>query len=282
MPNEVTNTELRVVSLFAKGNDRLMSKMPYRIVAASKELYHANEEVIGVPEEGKKVIMRQHHGKITGTDVLECGRYNRGFHEHFGNHYQIITSACIHNADKVVLLVLKEQPSHIDGFHAGTLTYPQGHVDFDNTFAKLAIGDNPNKFQMSSLIYKSKCDCIREISEEITIEDENIKNQFFNDIHYALFNESSIYPIYINHPGTTGRHICLLFDIDLTGTLFDHYAEDIISNEPDKHNVRIFTFSDLCNIDRADDIDPWVAASFSKVPFFGSTFIQSYLVPGAF
>ena len=98
------------------------------------------------------------------------------------------------------------------------------------------------------------------------------------DILFRGNGAAPVFPIYVNRAGTTGRHIAMIYDIDMTHSeTFQRYAELIISNEPMKHTVKIMTIMDLLQLDSVAKLCTWVASSFGEIPFMSGPFLEPYI-----
>jgi hypothetical protein len=274
--------EKNLYGLFAQGEryDELMKKMPSRLKGFCQDNPKAKEQVVAVDRVGLQLLLSLHGSSLRSDAHIKVFQQDRGLQEDFGPLYQLIGAACLHAGDKLLLLKLQAAPDNVDGYRAGTLTYPQGHVQFDRSLSQGCIGDN--EYAIGLLMDKVRSETFREISEEIGHEDHFTHLKLMEDIRTRLFRANAmrdVYPIYLDVAGSAGRHICMLFDVDMTGTSFETVCDEIVSMEPKKHEVAIVTYQDLLQLDRIDLICSWVARSFSKVPYLGTTFIKKYLAP---
>ena len=189
---------------------------------------------------------------------------------------QVIAAVCIHSSSQVLLLQLTKD-TKIDGYTKGALTYPQGHCTWDSIKDRLYTG--VISWQgFRDVIVKN---AYRETSEELQIDDFYLNLEFFMELDSIMQKcaaNREIYPIYIDKPGSTSRHLCFLIDIEFSDEKFMKYAPHIRSKEPDKHNVLILNYKGIVeSVGRIDMICPWVASSFSRLPFFTKSFMTSYI-----
>ena len=270
---------VRIYGLFGEGRPDFAKKVPIKTLNACNGFFQ-KENIVGIPEKELKKsidILRDRNRDPVNYSV-ECRELNRGIDEHFGDNIQLITAVCIHDETSFLGLRLTDDTT-IDGYVPGTITYPQGHCTWNKSFQDMAM-PHSQRWTYLSLIAKAKDDAFREIQEELFIEDDYYRAEFMMSLHHRLFyhpTSARPYPIYVNKSGTTRRHLCILFDVDMSNTIFSTMKEYIDSNEPQKHSVAIMTFDDLLKLERVDMICPWVAASFSKIPFFHSSFLKGHL-----
>lgn len=262
-------TPVQLYSMFARKHHNLINYTPYDVKALAAST--KTEKVIGINEMTLKQLQNY---KVLASSVVKVPVFplNRGIDEFFGDHYQLVCAACIHDRNTTLLLKLATDTS-VDHYKKGTLTYVQGHCKFDGSFEKEL---HDGMIGAHFLIDKLREDAYREITEEIKVEDYYANLRFMNELKERLYTarlENSLYPIYINGAGTTGRHLCMLFDIDMTQTCYEDIKGEIVSNEPDKHSVVIASYQDLAVLDRVDTICPWVQYSFGELPFYNDTFI---------
>lgn len=273
---------VRIYGLFAENNPALLAKLPDHIKEDARGLFK-KENVVAIDKtDMERFIYEMENGLYDPVNrKIRCFKVDRDYDEHFGSHIQIIGAACIHTANKVLMLELKEDTS-IDGYTKGVLTYPQGHCTWTSAFEATKVeGDSWTYY---TFIHKIKEEIVREVQEEIGMPDTYYGYYSMDAIRNALLwtkGNGKLYPIYINRPGTTCRHLCMLADIDVTGTIIDERMDEIYSNEMDKHQVRIMAFEDLLKLDRPDQICPWVATSFSKLPFMQTSFLEGHLKKSA-
>lgn len=202
--------------------------------------------------------------------------------EYYSDAVQIIAVACIHDDEEVFLLALKND-TRIDGYTKGSLTYPQGHCVFDRDVVKKCIINEKNEriLYLNPFIDILKENTFREVSEELESADDYKGYSFWyavaDKIKYANpFRD--IYPVYIDRPGSMCKHIGFVFDVAFPGKAFlNEYLGVAKSKEPDKHELIVADMMCMLNsVDRADKICPWVAQTFSRIPFFQSTFLDYY------
>ena len=270
---------VRIYGLFAQGNSKMEAKLPNAIQTASNQIF-GKEDIVGIREKDLSSFISGMKMNATHYPSIQhfCAKLNRGYDEHFGPYIQLIGAACIHN-DKQVLLLELTKDTTVDSYVAGSLTYPQGHCHWTQSFENAHVMGT-RKWTLYSIINMVKENIVREIQEEICVEDQYYQITLMSAIRDKLLKtpgNGQLYPIYINRPGTTCRHLCMLADIDMTGTIFDEMAEEIRTHEPEKHRVRIMTFEDLLQLDRVDTICPWVSSSFSTLPFMQTSFIEGHL-----
>lgn len=268
-------TESTVYSFFARKNISLIDRTPQRVVDSFPV---KEEDCMAIHKEDIELIMG---AKYKGTDpntLIRVYPLKRTKAEYLSDMVQIVGVACIHDQTNTLLLrLVKDTP--ILNYRDGSITYIQGHCDFDMSFAQVGNPYPDHYYSISEIMKKVKQDIFREIQEEVTIDSEMLRTNFLHDVGNIIAGcgMKDIYPIYINSPGSMEVHLCILFDIDMSGTKFATYMDKIHTNEPLKHDVRIMTYEDLLQLARADQICPWLARSFSQLPFYTTTFIEKYL-----
>lgn len=272
--------KVKLFSLFAEDNALPMRSIPMSIQTAAKNMSH-QERIMAVKEAGAKELVtnlsKPHFDKINRS--IQIFPVERQDVEFFGNWIQIIGAACIHTNDHILMLRLTED-TMVDGYVTDTLTYPQGHCIYDNEFIRASIGQRAEKWSYDALIKKVKENIYREITEEIGVAIEHQEVTLFNEIHERLFRmpgSGKIYPIYVDKPGTARKHICLLADINMDQTSLEQVRYNLRSKEDEKHVVMFLGFDNLLRMPRVDNICPWVAKSFSLLPFMRESFIAPYL-----
>lgn len=278
-----------LISLIAEGNANLRSKLPVSILSGGVEGIHAEPIVTIDNADLDSFLQKFKMGSPLKNQhyLLPSIHLNRSMRtrvEFFGDVKQLIPVACIHDETRVVFLKLATNPKHVDGYDVGTLTYPQGHARYSDEVDNLAHPTEIGGRKLWSPISVDKIlrdELFREINEELTMENEYFRVRLMRDISDNLFRGNGaapVYPIYINKPGTTGRHVAMLYDIDLTHSeTFRDHADWIVSNEPDKHTVELCTVMDLVDIEDISKFCVWVAASFSILPFISSSFMNDLL-----
>lgn len=264
--------EMRIFSAFCRDNPRLMDKIPTRVKTYAEE--QSREPLLAVSQYTMDLVCKRRGPIADRTLKLQCFGKPRGTIEHFGEGiYQVVVAACIHTDKDVLLLELKNAPAYIDGYHEGTLTYPQGHARFSKNFDKSAYPDDLYAYPTFRQLLDDEM--LRELSEELTAT-EAIKYQFFDKLKLCL-HTAPVFPIYVNHPGSTGRHLCMVYDIDVRLQMTPEWLQEVSSNEPEKHTVKVVRYKDLLALPRLDYICTWVLASFSKLPFYSHEFLEEYL-----
>lgn len=194
-------------------------------------------------------------------DMPRVGKHRKTI-EYFNNSWlQCTVAACIHepvymNGNSVLFLKLIN-PGDVTDYRKDTLTFPQGHVQYIAS----------NFTFKETLDYNMK----KEIREELA------NNLEFNGIDYtikieeilSIVDQSNIYPIYINKPGSSRKHACFLYDIDISkASIMSFLTNGIISNERSKHEVIYLYKKDFINGHYMKNICPWVMAGFHAIPFF--------------
>lgn len=267
------NTEAQLFSLFAK-SDRMIDKTPYPIRDFCLNMN--DEKIICVNQANVSRILSVTKGVNVNSITIPVYGKARGNVEYYGDWIQIIGAACIHDEKHVLMLSLNRNAPNVDGYMKGTLSYPQGHCDFDYEITKHLHGDN---LPLDILFRKVRKEVLREVTEEVQITDPVLNRQFGEAIQNRILYpaDTTVYPIYINRPGSTERHLCILLDVDMSGTCFTNVIDNIQSNEPDKHSVIVADYDKLLELDRTDTICPWVAKSFSMLHFYQTTFLEDYL-----
>ena len=265
--------EMRIFSAFCRDNPRLLDKLPTRVKTYAEE--QSSEQLLCVSQYSMET-MRQRKGPIDDPQLrVQCYSEPRGHIEHFGaNRYQVVVAACIHSDKDLLLLKLKEAPAYIDGYHEGTLTYPQGHARFDPKMAGSKYFDDIYGYPTLRTYLDNEI--MRELSEELIVEGGSLHYKFFEQLALNV-HSAKIYPIYVNHPGSTGRHLCLVYDVDVRRFMQPEWLQEVRSNEPEKHSVQVVQYKDLLTLPRLDYLCTWVLASFSKIPFYGNEFLADYL-----
>jgi len=264
----VTRAALRAI--FAQGQPSIADNLPSELLKAIDS--RKKEQVLGLTQIGLAQLLDI--GLSQPTLKLAVRPLNRGFHEYFSPYFQVTTAACIHDETHVLLLRLN-QTQDVEGYHIGTLTYPQGHVQYNEKFVRDYCG-NDQQSTMHGVICHARDEIYRELMEEIRIEDFYGNLKLFDELKERLFNtkpENIVHPIHIDVAGTMHRHVCLLFDIDMTGSCFESLADQIVSAEPKKHRTVVATYGTLESVDRIDDICSWVRSSIPLLPFYTRTFI---------
>ena len=273
MTDHSMEMEMRIFSAFCRENPKLHDRVPSRVHAYAE---NQSDELLQCISQYSLDALRKKDGPIDDpTFRIQCFAESRGHIEHFGaDRYQVVVAACIHSDKEVLVLELKDAPAYIDGYHEGTLTYPQGHARFDPNMARSKYADNLYGYPT----WRSYLDneIMRELSEEICVEADSLHYRFFEQLTLNI-RSAKIYPIYVNHPGSTGRHICLVYDVDVRRFMQPEWLQEVQSGEPEKHTAKVIQYKDLLTLPRLDFICTWVLASFSKIPFYGNEFLAEYL-----
>ena len=175
---------------------------------------------------------------------------------------QATVAACIHDsiAHKIILLKIAKSNGIISDYTEGTLTFPQGHVAITDDAHRNAIKNGNLRHVLNENID-------REIYEELDNADgcDRIGVWGIGAIS-SIARNALIYPIYVDKVGSSEKHICFLYDIDMAMHHSNYFAEHpranindptIISNEPTKHSVCIPRVFDIHKI-ATSNICPWV------------------------
>lgn len=266
-------TEAQLFALFAKKH-HLINRTPSAIQDFYMNFNHEN--IICTPKDQLARIFSVDKGVSPDNISIKVFGKDRGAAEFSGDDIQIICAACIHDESNVILLSLNHDAPYVDGYLKGTLSYPQGHCKYD---VEIAHACNNDEINLGTLISKIRTETLREVTEEIGSEDPVLQQQFYKDLQDRLLHPAgeTVHMIYIDRPGSTEKHLCMLFDVDMSGTCFEKMADQIVSNEPEKHDVIIANYEKLVELDRVDIICPWVAKSFSTLHFYQTTFLKNYL-----
>lgn len=279
---DYTETNIRLYGLFAQDNSIVQKGLPFDVLHKARELGKDEEIISFQKRDVEELVAHMSSPGMNVTKKFVCLKTNRHEDELFGHHVQLVASTCIHTQDRVVMLEL-ERDTMVDNYVKGSLTYPQGHCEWDFKFDP--FNQREGVFNLGFITHTIKENAFREVHEEIRVNGSNFQQvEIMNAISEAIFhqgNNGKIYPIYLNKPGTTIRHFCALVDVDLTrSSITNEDLELLVSNEPEKHKVRIIGFEDLLKLERVDTLCPWVATSFARIPFFGETFLNGYLSRG--
>lgn len=272
--------ESRIYGLFATGDPELTANIPDKVIEECGD--GSDERVIAIPS-----LYTQHF--IDG--IKDCSVSTNGFemfypvtnisrriNEHFGDHIQVIGAACIHTDTEILMLEVQNDCKHsIDGYHPGTLTYPQGHCRGGKYADRESF-----RVSYAEIFQIIKSGIYRELEEEIGAKTYKELKAFQKIARDDLKRAHSFWDtcvIYINKPGTTQRHICVLVQIDLTRAKCPELIHSLIANEPEKHSIKVMTYESLLELDSIEDICPWVAASFAanNLKFMHTSFIADYL-----
>lgn len=277
-----------LLSLFAQDNPAVTQKVP-SIIRNRRPLF-TDEDIITIPRSQRDEFIRKFTPNTFTKESsylipsIQLVRSQRKNVEWFGDQIQLIPVACIHDATRVLMLELVKPTKYVDGYREGTLTYPQGHARYSSLAERFKVQNDPGTaplWSISSVDQILRNEIFREINEEIRVDSDYFNMDLMREIGDILFRGNGAckgYPIYINKSGSTGRHIALVYDIDLTHShTFQNYTNLIVSNEPAKHGVRIMTINDLMQLNSIDDLCVWVAKSFSIIPFLSTTFLQPFL-----
>lgn len=268
-------TEATIYSFFARKNISLIERTPKQV---RDSFPIKNEDCLGICKSDIDLIMGAKYKGTNPNTMIKVYPVNRTNAEYLSKLVQIVGVACIHDQTHTLLLrLVKDTP--ILNYRDGSITYIQGHCEFDTAFAQMGNPFPEHYYSINEIIKKVKQDVFREIQEEVTIDSDMLRTNFLHDVGNIISgcDMSDIYPIYIDSPGSMEVHLCMLFDIDMSGTKFSSYMHEIHTNEPLKHDVYIMTYEDLLSLARADQICPWLARSFSQIPFYTTTFIDHYL-----
>lgn len=195
--------------------------------------------------------------------LIEKRPYLEFFHH---NRIQATVAACIHDSvsDKIILLKIAKPNGIISDYTEGTLTFPQGHVAITNDTYKIAIKNGNLRHVLNENIN-------REIYEELDNADGYERTGVWGiEAISSLARSAPIYPIYVDKVGSSEKHICFLYDIDMVShhnDWFNTHPEasieesindpTIISNEPTKHSVCVSKIFDIHKI-ATSNICPWV------------------------
>ena len=123
----VTRAALRAI--FAQAQPSIGDNLPPELMRAIDS--PKKEQVLGITQVGLAQLLDI--GLSQPSLKLAVRRLDRGYHEYFGQQFQVVTAACIHDATRVLLLRLN-RTQDVEGYHVGTLTYPQGHVQYTEKF----------------------------------------------------------------------------------------------------------------------------------------------------
>mgnify|MGYP007127086730 CR=1 FL=1 len=196
-------------------------------------------------------------------DTLPYTGLRRNNLEYFNNDWlQCIVAACIHESEYIdgnaVLFLKLVNPGDVSDYRKDTLTFPQGHVQY--------IADENYTFR-EILDYSMR----REIQEELgnNWTNNSIDDGIKIEEIISIIDQCDIYPIYINKPGSSRKHLCFLYDIDISKANIQNLLSDcIISNERSKHTVVYLRKEDFISGHYIKNICPWVMAGFHEIPFF--------------
>ena len=274
-------------SLFARNRPSVERKIPPEIKKRAHCPYHDEDIIVIEDDELDAFIRRFNSDSYTKarsflTPCIHLIRAKRSEVEFYGPVKQIIPVACIHDGTRVLFLELVKGAKYVDGYDVGTLTYPQGHARYTDLTERTKTQEvgQTSLWSPSSVDQILRQEIFREINEEITIQSEYYRMCLMHEIGDILFRScgaAPVHPIYINRAGSTGRHIAMIYDIDMTHSkIFQDHADLIVSNEPAKHTVKIMTINDLLQIKSVDKLCTWVAYSFGEIPFMGGPFLQPY------
>lgn len=180
----------------------------------------------------------------------------RPFVEHASNLIQIIAAGCIYNEETRSFIALRLAGRHgvVEGYHGGTYTFPQGHC-------VLPEGEQGGKWHIDKLMDVLDMNVKRELDEELGYSD--IIGQDAADI----IATADVYPLYIDTPGSTRRHLCILYMLPTDSVRMRKFK----STEPRKHTVAKLDFAGLCKIP-VDDMCLWMRQAFSAVSWFSQQF----------
>lgn len=183
------------------------------------------------------------------------------------NRIQATVAACIHDTVTKQILLLEIQKSNgiISDYTEGTLTFPQGHAAItDNDLQKAVTNGDIHR-----VLYEN---IVREIHEELKNTTPRGERGPWNiDAICTIAKDAPIVPIYVDKVGSSEKHICFLFNIDMasyherwhnSNPLKDVDTSTIISNEPDKHIVRLPSVYNIHKVAKSN-ICPWVLRALS-------------------
>ena len=249
-----------------------------------KEYLHSEkktEKIAGLKMSSIKTISETGIAQGTKFDLVPLDRMEKEYFE--VNAAQIVSCICIHDDYRCLFLQLTND-TPVDGYVKGSITYPQGHCRWDTGLINRVPKNDDESYTLKTpeFVQLLRAAAFREFTEEVKLRDYYQNMEFCNIVSDKLnrcnATTGDVVPVYINKPGSIGRHIGFIFEVAFPGNDLVQYEKILSTNEPEKHNVFCFTYDQLLTtIGRVDLICPWVSYSFQKIPFFRSKFIQPYL-----
>jgi hypothetical protein len=262
--------EAQLFSLFKKSCQ--IETAPYAIRDYCYNLNH--EKVVCIHRSDIPRILSVRKGVTPNSILATLYGKERGEIEYYGVYVQLVATLCIHtNAQVIMLELAKDCPT--TNYLKGTYTYPQGHCQY--SVIANTVSSPQTRVNLPFIYDCVRKEGLREALEEITIEDPVMLRQLSTDLQDRIANYASITPIFEEIPGTMSSHLGFLLDVDLENTPSANLLDCITTAEPQKHSVHVVDYDALVELGRIDKLCPWVAESFSMLPFYNGTFMTDYL-----
>ena len=169
-------------------------------------------------------------------DKFKIGVENRNRLEYNGDNFkQLVVGGIVFDVHKKEFYVLKCKGERL----SGKLTMVQGHMAF--------VDDNPDMYDIN---YANEYNLLKELEEELGLKREEIM-----DIETRYCIQSNDNKISSEHMG-----IISVIYID-THTL----NRELVSGEPEKHDVVKLDMMDISNLDTIGNMDTWLKKVFIKM-----------------
>lgn len=189
--------------------------------------------------------------------AIPLRKCNRRVAEFSTQYVQLVSSVLIHTKKTIVLLRLKRDNIHVDGYRINTVTVPEGHVSweephFNDTFS---IAHFHPKFIVNTIV---RAGAFRELGEEIKVRDDidytkvapgllyngrNMQESWNHYIAKTLKGEGDhvkLRTVFVPEVGSSIKHLLFCWDIGINDPGWESMVDDyrfLESNEPEKHEV---------------------------------------------
>lgn len=167
---------------------------------------------------------------------FRVGLENRNNLEYNGDHFkQLVVGVLIFDVHKNEFYVLKCKGERLPG----KLTMVQGHMALPEEIEDIMDINYANEYNM-----------IKELEEEVGIYKDEILDM------------ETRYCIQSNDNKISSEHMGLISIVYINTEDLDR---EIVSGEPDKHDVVKLTYMDICNLDLLSSADPWLRKVLMKL-----------------
>lgn len=184
--------------------------------------------------------------------AIPLRRCNRRIAEFSTQYVQLVSSVLIHTKEVIVMLRLKRDNIHVDGYKINTLTVPEGHVSWD---PPIFPADANMAHYHPRYIVETICmqNALRELGEEVRIRCDlsyekiapglmvngSIKDGWNQYIREKI-RSAKLRSVFIPEAGSSIKHLLFCWDIFVDDPGWASMLDEdrfLESNEPEKHEV---------------------------------------------
>lgn len=194
--------------------------------------------------------------------VVPLRKMNRRKCEFSTQYVQLVGAVLLHTDKNIVLLRLKRDNPHVDGYTINTLVLPAGHAnwssrEFDWTTDIMHFSPG---YIMNHVMYNT---AYREFSEELTARDdldyfkltsrsreatlEAFRMYVRSQMNWS-YNQLKIHTGYVNEAASPMRHFLVCYDVYIKDPLWQEMIDEhhfLDAGEPSNHEVMYITPEDV-------------------------------------